>query len=1020
MKIVTELVINHTSDQHSWFQAARVAPLGSNRRDFYVWSDSDQKYKDARIIFLDYEKSNWTWDPVANAFFWHRFYHHQPDLNFDNANVLTAVTNVMRFWLDLGVDGMRLDAIPYLIERDGTNCENLPETHTVLKKLRKVMDSEYTSRIFLAEANQWPSDVRAYFGEGDECHMAFHFPVMPRIFMALHQEDRHPITDILGQTPEIPENCQWAMFLRNHDELTLEMVTDDERDYMYKAYAHDPMMRINLGIRRRLSPLLQYNRQRIELLNSILLSMPGTPIIYYGDEIGMGDNIFLGDRHGVRTPMQWSGDRNGGFSRAMFAQLFSPPNMDPVTGYQSINVEAQQLNPSSLLNWMKSIIKLRKQYTVFGRGKLRMLHPANRKILAYLRVYDGETALIVANLSRYPQSVQLELGEYEGLAPLELFGLVPFHPVGSEPYTLTLSGYGFYWLLLETPKPLPVGAALAPHEEKVAEPPTEGIIHRVDLAQGWPALMSSSFRDVLENRIFPDYVQRQRWFGKKTKTIIGARILDWTELTGGGAIIVVEATYAEGGSDQYSIFAAMASAEEAEKIAQSAPETIMAHASYAEEHGIIYDALDNDEFCRDLIRMLDQNERVGSESGFFEGFTAHAYQARKPDEFEIKRVRSEQSNSSLVVGQSFILKLFRHMEPGVNPDFEICRHLHNLGNFEHVPGVAGLIEYRPQDSPEFYTFGVLQEYTVNQGDGWTYTVDEFRRFYERAQANPALLEKVRPDKTLADLIDDEIPKALFELLGVYLTDAGVLGKRTGEMHVALGQPTKNIAFRPEVMTKDDVIDLSFTIKLDIDRALQQLERSAPSLSKDLVATAAKLASMRGAVIKFIDRLPTIHSTVQKIRCHGDYHLGQVLYSNGDFVIFDFEGEPSKPLSARRHKQSPMKDVAGMFRSFSYAAYASLFLVTHNRPDDYSRLLPWAGVLEKWVSVAFLKGYLAATTGQSIVPQNRTDFLRLLLPFVVDKAFYEVVYELNNRPDWIKVPLNSLTDYLQENLVEAER
>ena len=484
IRVVTELIINHTSDQHPWFQAARQALPGSNKRNFYVWSDTDQLYKDARIIFLDYEKSNWTWDSEANAFFWHRFYHHQPDLNFDNPNVLKAVASVMRFWLDMGVDGMRLDAIPYLIERDGTNCENLEETHDVLKKLRAIMDSEYTSRIFLAEANQWPSEVRDYFGDGDECHMAFHFPVMPRIFMAVHQEDRHPIVDILGQTPEIPPNCQWAMFLRNHDELTLEMVTDAERDYMYKAYAHDPMMRINLGIRRRLTPLLQYSRPRIELLNGLLLSLPGTPIIYYGDEIGMGDNIFLGDRHGVRTPMQWNSDRNGGFSKAFFAKLYSPPNMDPITGFQTINVEAQQLDPSSLLNWMKTIIKLRKQYQVFGRGDTKLLNPENRKVLAYIRSFAGEEVLVVANLSRYPQSVQLDLSEFDGITPTEMFGLVPFHPIDTKPYTLTLCAHGFYWLLLRSPKPLPVAAEQAPDESGTAT--SDQVVHNVDFTS-WPS-----------------------------------------------------------------------------------------------------------------------------------------------------------------------------------------------------------------------------------------------------------------------------------------------------------------------------------------------------------------------------------------------------------------------------------------------------------------------------------------------------------------------------------------------------
>jgi maltose alpha-D-glucosyltransferase / alpha-amylase len=451
LQVLVELVINHTSDQHPWFQAARNAPPGSPEREFYVWSDTPELYKDARIIFTDTEKSNWTWDPVAKAYYWHRFFSHQPDLNYDNPHVLAEVIKIFRHWLDMGVDAVRLDAIPYIIERDGTNCENLPETHAVIKAIRAEIDKDYANRMILAEANQWPSDVRPYFGEGDECHMAFHFPLMPRIYMSLRQEDRLPILDIMAQTPQIPDTCQWALFLRNHDELTLEMVTMDERDYMYIAYSADPRMRINLGIRRRLAPLLDNNRRRVELLNSLLFSFPGTPVIYYGDEIGMGDNIYLGDRNGVRTPMQWNGDRNAGFSRAIPARLYSPVIMDPVFGYEAINVEAQQSDQSSLLTWVRNMIALRKLFRVFGRGTLEFLNPSNRKILAYVRKYDGEQVLCVANLSRFAQPVDLDLAALEGMVPVEMLGYVEFPVITQQPYRLTLGPYGFFWLELHSP-----------------------------------------------------------------------------------------------------------------------------------------------------------------------------------------------------------------------------------------------------------------------------------------------------------------------------------------------------------------------------------------------------------------------------------------------------------------------------------------------------------------------------------------------------------------------------------------
>jgi len=523
LRVITELVINHTSDQHPWFQRARTAKPGSPARDFYVWSDTDAKFPETRIIFLDTEKSNWTWDPVAGQYYWHRFYSHQPDLNFDNPRVLQEVLKVMHFWLEMGVDGLRLDAIPYLIEREGTNNENLPETHDVLKKIRAELDAHYEDRMLLAEANQWPEDTRPYFGEGDECHMGFHFPLMPRMYMALAQEDRHPISDIMRQTPEIPDECQWGIFLRNHDELTLEMVTDRERDYLWQTYADDKRARINLGIRRRLAPLMQNDRRKIELMNSMLMSMPGTPILYYGDELGMGDNYYLGDRDGVRTPMQWSPDLNAGFSRANPQQLYLPVILDPIYGYQAINVERQASDPSSLLNWMRKLIAVRKQHPAFGRGTFRMLYPRNRKILAYIRQHEDDVILCVANLSRAAQAVELDLHDWKGMVPLEVTGRSPFPPIGDLPYLVTLPAHGFYWFHL-------TNETEAPHWHQQVP----------DILPEFITLTTrdGSIRNSLEGRegrqfeaeTLPRFLELQRWFGAKDKAIQSAKLKTLSEL----------------------------------------------------------------------------------------------------------------------------------------------------------------------------------------------------------------------------------------------------------------------------------------------------------------------------------------------------------------------------------------------------------------------------------------------------------------------------------------------------------
>src|SRR6059058_991700 len=513
LRVITELVINHTSDQNPWFQKSRRAAPGSPEREFYVWSDTPEKYKDARIIFKDFETSNWAWDPVAKAYYWHRFYSHQPDLNFDNPAVLEALEKVCDFWLALGVDGLRLDAIPYLYEREDTSCENLPETHDYLRKLRTHVDGKFPNRMLLAEANQWPEDAVAYFGKGDESHMNFHFPLMPRMFMALQMEDRFPIIDILEQTPSVPDSCQWAMFLRNHDELTLEMVTDEERDYMYRVYATDPHARINLGIRRRLAPLLANSRRKIELLNTLLFSMPGTPIVYYGDEIGMGDNFYLGDRNGCRTPMQWSPDRNAGFSRANPQQLYLPVTIDPEYHYEAVNVENQQKNLSSLLWWMRRVIAMRRNFKAFSRGSLKFLHPDNPKVLAFLRRWENETIVVVANLSRFSQSAELDLSRFAGCVPMEVFSRNLFRPIRKSSYVITLGPHAYYWFALQSPT-------------DTRRTSKKRIVPTIKVPAQFDILLGNSQRDQLEREVLPNYVRTCRWFGSKARTFRHLRVIE--------------------------------------------------------------------------------------------------------------------------------------------------------------------------------------------------------------------------------------------------------------------------------------------------------------------------------------------------------------------------------------------------------------------------------------------------------------------------------------------------------------
>jgi maltose alpha-D-glucosyltransferase/alpha-amylase len=977
IQVMIELVINHTSDQHPWFQRARLAPKGSPDRNMYVWSDTDKLYDGVRIIFTDTEKSNWTWDDTAQQYYWHRFFSHQPDLNFDNPRVMEEVLNAMRFWMDMGVDGLRLDAIPYLIERDGTSCENVPETHVLIKHIRSVMDAEYENRLILAEANMWPADVRPYFGDGDECQMAFHFPLMPRIYMALRQEDRHPITDIMAQTPAIPDNCQWGLFLRNHDELTLEMVTDDERDYMNIAYAADTRMRINVGIRRRLAPLMDNNRRRIELLNSLLLSFPGTPIMYYGDEIGMGDNIYLGDRNGVRTPMQWNADRNAGFSKAVPAKLYFPVIMDPIWGYQAINVEAQESDPSSLLHWTRNMIALRKLFQVFGRGTLEFLHPENRKILAYIRdceFPDGhsETILCVANLSRFAQPVSLDLTKYSGRQPVEMLGYVAFPEVTTQPYPLTLAPYSFLWLELQPAPAQPIAASLP----EALTPDFAPLTLATLLAEPWLARIEA---------LLPNYIAQQRWFGGKSKTISSARIVSASPIVPGESVsALIDLTYAGDTKDLYHLPLALLPESQATAIKQTSPQAIIATLTQPGAPMVLFDATASSTFRSALLSRI----AAGPQSGLSDLTASHATTLNPSDLTNLpSRVGSaEQSNTSILYGDTAILKLFRRLSPTQNPDVEITRFLTETAHFPYIPAYLGDIRRSADDT----TLAFLQAFAPNQGDGWSWTLDELARFYESVANCPA------PSRSAS----------LLEHAALYLDAAALIGQRTAELHLALAAFSTDPAFSPVATTAADLAEDRDRIDQQMLSALTALEAALPTLPAEAASLASTLLASRQQLAAHAQSLtgdPTLYG--QRIRIHGDYHLGQLLRVQSGFLMVDFEGEPAQPLAARRQKQAPLRDVAGMVRSFSYAARSALNTFTQRHPEKRSTLELWASAWENAAGHAFLTAYRQTLAGTHLetAAQNKP----MLSALVMEKGLYELLYELNNRPTWLSIPLSGL-------------
>lgn len=1001
LKVITELVINHTSDQHPWFQAARKAPPGSPERDFYVWSDTDDKYRGTRIIFTDTETSNWTWDPVAKAYFWHRFFSHQPDLNFDNPRVLEAIFKVMRFWLDMGVDGFRLDAIPYLVEREGTNNENLPETHAIIKQLRAAIDSNYTNRFLLAEANQWPEDVREYFGEGDECHMAYHFPLMPRMYMAIAQEDRYPLTEIMAQTPEIPQSCQWAIFLRNHDELTLEMVTSKERDYMYGTYAADPRARINLGIRRRLAPLMDNDIDRIKLMNSLLLSMRGSPIVYYGDEIGMGDNIFIGDRNGVRTPMQWSPDRNAGFSRADPQRLYLPPIMDAIYGYEAVNVESQMRDPSSLLHWMRRMLAVRNTSRAFGRGELLFLKPGNRKVLAYLRTFGDEVILCVANLSRSAQPAELDLSAFKGRVPVELLGRTAFPPVGELPYMLTLPKHGFYWFQLSTDAVEPSWhQPMLPAEDRPVLVLFDGwnSIFR-DQVVPWRIGLAVKTRAQFETDTLPRHIEQQRWYAAKGTAVQRARLVDhavWDDgdrdalgKVDGWLLPLLEL---DGPPEASTYFVPLSLAwedanhEGDEERYRALGTAAIARIRQQAAVGVMGDAFADERFCRAVVAAMAQRRETRTASGTLRFLPTTAYaELAGPDLYRVPvgRPQAASSNTIVTFGERLFLKGYRRLRPGVNPEFEVGRFLTEVANFPHCVPVAGVLEYRGNDGGVL-TLAILQAYVSNQGDGWAYTLAYLQRALDLHRSQGSGVDDVH---------------------GAYLTLAETLGRRTGELHLAFATPTDDPAFRPEPLAASDIAAWRERTLAEARQTFAMLQSALPRLEGDTLAQAqAVLAAERG-LLELISRITQLGGRALKTRIHGDFHLGQVLLVRNDFVIIDFEGEPGRSFDERRERQSPLRDVAGMLRSFSYARAGGLRGLAAS-PDEVAQLTPFAASWEAETRAAFLRGYANAVSGSALYESFESQ-LGLLSLFELEKAFYELRYELNNRPDWVGIPLGGI-------------
>jgi len=986
LRIITELVINHTSDQHPWFKRARAAKPGSAARNFYVWSDTDQRYRDVPINLLGVERSNWTWDEEAKAYYWHRFYAHQPDLNFDNPRVVGAVLEVMRFWLDMGVDGLRLDAVPYLVEREGTSCENLPETHAIVRKIRAAVDAAYTDRVLIAEANLWPEETAQYFGSGDECHMAFHFPLMPRIYMALAQEDRHPITDILRQTPEIPESAQWAIFLRNHDEMTLAMVTDKERDYLWSFYAADRRARINLGIRRRLAPLLDNDRRKIELLSSLLLSMPGTPVVYYGDEIGMGDNIYLGDRDGVRTPMQWSPDRNGGFSHADPARLFLPAIQDPIYGYSAVNVEAQLASSWSLLTWMRRMIAVRRAHQAFGRGMLHFLYPTNRKVLAYLRETETERILCVVNVSRAPQAVELDLTEFTCCMPVELTAGSAFPPIGDRPYLLTLPAYGFFWFRLEP--------ALAEAATEEAHPTPE--LFTLVATGKLETILAGRELAAFERNVAPRFLRSRRWSCEIPAPIASVRVRDFAVLRdraiGRFVLPVLDVAGADGSSlGLFAPLAAEVDRDEAKSLVH-----IVAKLRRGATTGILYDADACPGFGPAVLAALRRGEVLTTAKGGKIRFVASSQLGSEPmiEVGDIHHVGSGRRHVQTVLANQLMLKVYRPVEEGPHPEIEMLQFLTDVAHFTHVPALLGTVEYRDAEA-RATVLATLQSFLRSQGDAWDWTLDTLKRLLESLCLAP-------PPAGIGDQ----------DLYATYVPRLQKLGQRTAEMHKALAIATSDPAFAAEPLTFADVRAMAEDARRRATRAFAILQGLAGSTSDDMHAEIERLLARRQDWLATIDSLETMPVGAVKTRIHGSYDLGRVLIAKDDVAIVGI-GSTAGSFDRRRAKRSPLEDVAAILCSFASAAATAQRELAKLVPDPAHGA---ARLREQLVAFSqiFVSTYMEAAQDSRVHVEDPATRRSLLLLCLFAEALHPIDSEAMVRPEVIEGPVvaaNAILDYL---------
>jgi len=992
LKVITELVINHTSDQHAWFQRERQAPRGSKERNYYVWTDNPEQYKDVRIIFQDFEKSNWSWDPVAEQYYWHRFFHHQPDLNYDNPLVQEEVFKIIDYWCKMGVDGFRLDAVPYLYEREGTNGENLPETHVFLKKLRTHIDTSYPGTVLLAEANMWPEDSASYFGNGDECHMNYHFPVMPRMFMALQMEDHYPITDIFEQTPEIPPTCQWAIFLRNHDELTLEMVTDEERDYMYKVYARDPKARINLGIRHRLAPLLDNSRPKIELLNSLLFALPGTPVIYYGDEIGMGDNFYLGDRDGVRTPMQWSPDRNAGFSAANPQRLYLPLILDPEYHYEAVNVETQRSNTSSLFWYMKRIISVRKKFKTFGRGNLKFLPVENAKVLAFTRTYEEETLLVVVNLSKFSQAAEVDLLAYKGFVPVDVFSKNRFPVIRDDgQYFFTLAPYSYQWFVLEKA-----------HPEMDEDRPLPLLLIRQ-----WDALMEGAARKQLENSILPRYLQKAKWFISKERNVYQVTVTDFIKVPLAAAKkatgdelrpkseaervvywLLLEIAGDDGIPGLYQLPLWLINEDAAKRLAELYPEAVIASIRSEEGDGILVDAFFTTEWQNTLLQKMAAN-RSGHSAGMpieFDGNDRLKKWIAEGREVPPKIHTSDLYNTSITYDAAFFLKMYRKVERSMHPDQETTRFLSKQGNFSYLPAFIGSIEWK--DKRGCLVLGLMQEMIENHGDGNGYFLERIANYIERILASekngPVVQEQMG---TLAEpLAFDELPEELQTLLGAHAAEqARLIGLRTAELHLALASGVGQKDFKPEAFSLHYQRGLFSSMQSLVRETYQNLERNKKVLPADMQERIDRIMAYRPELLSTLKKIYVKKLDAQKIRIHGNYDLGQILLTGKDIAINDFSGDPSLSYSERRLRRSPFVDIASMVVSFYEVAFDGFWHDTQLHADDVKRLLPMAAVWAYFNSGFFIRAYKEKMKGSPILPATQEDFETMLQYYLVQRS-----------------------------------